>query len=77
MKKGLITVKEFANLWLTHREIEMLRMLTKDWSAPQIGKRLGLTKGTTRVYLHDLYRKINVSGRAGAAVWAVRNGIAK
>lgn len=77
MKKNLLTVRDFVNLGLTGREAEMLRMLVKDWSAPEIADKLDLTSGTVRVYLHDLYRKIKVKGRAGAAVWAVRNGLVK
>lgn len=62
---------------LTKRELKMLRMLANGASSEEIAAALGLATGTTRVYLHKLYRKINVKNRTQAAIWFIRKGQAK
>jgi DNA-binding CsgD family transcriptional regulator len=54
---------------LTERERRMLEMLARGATAHEIGRALGYTFGSTRVYLHFLYRKIGVKDKANAAVW--------
>lgn len=57
---------------LTERETRMLELLAAGASTERIAEATGLRPGTTRVYLHNLYRKINVDNRLQAAVWYLR-----
>lgn len=59
---------------LTERESKMLLMLTQGKSAQDIAKVLKLTYGTLRVYLHNMYKKLNVHNKTDAVIWAIRKG---
>jgi hypothetical protein len=47
----------------------MLELLGQGDSSKAIAKKLGYRPGTTRVYLHDLYRKIGVPNKTSAVIW--------
>ena len=47
----------------------MLELLSRGLSNAVIADKLGLKHGTTRVYLHALYRKIGVASKTAAVVW--------
>jgi DNA-binding CsgD family transcriptional regulator len=53
---------------LTLRDKQLLELLSAGLSGRDIAKKMDLTEGTTRVYLHNLYAKISVRGRAEAMV---------
>jgi DNA-binding CsgD family transcriptional regulator len=54
---------------LSERDTRMLVELAKGGSSKAIAKKLGYRPGTTRVYLHDLYRKIGVPNKTSAVIW--------
>lgn len=54
---------------LSERDLRMLDLLGKGDSSKAIAKKLGYRPGTTRVYLHDLYRKIGVPNKTSAVIW--------
>lgn len=54
---------------LTDREKKMLDLLTEGATSAAIAEKVGLTDGTTRVYLHKLYRRLKVANRTAAACW--------
>jgi DNA-binding CsgD family transcriptional regulator len=55
---------------LSAAERRVLRLLLTNLSEKEIAARLELTPGTTHVYVTEILRKFNVSGRAGlTAVW--------
>ena len=60
---------------LSHREKEILRLLTKGLSNPEIGEQLQLAAGTVRNYVSEILTKLDVSDRTQAAVKAVKLGI--
>ena len=55
---------------LTPRETEVLRMIAKGMTQPETAQLLGLSQHTVSGYVKDLYRKLNVSSRAEAALRA-------
>jgi LuxR family maltose regulon positive regulatory protein len=57
---------------LTKKEKEVADLLAKGKSGPEIAKATGLTYGTTRVYLHAIYKKIGVRNRTEAALRIAR-----
>ncbi|HEX4858207.1 MAG TPA: LuxR C-terminal-related transcriptional regulator [Usitatibacteraceae bacterium] len=58
-----------ALMQFSDTEIQLLQLLSSGLSCRDIAGRMGLTEGTTRVYLHHLYRKGHFHGRASAAAW--------
>jgi DNA-binding CsgD family transcriptional regulator len=59
------------NVDITDRDRRLLELLSKGLSNEEISKRLGYQHGSTRVYLHKLYRKLGVAGKTAAAMWYV------
>jgi NarL family two-component system response regulator LiaR len=60
---------------LTAREREVLRMIGAGWSNHQIAAQLYVSGNTVKTYIRSAYRKIGVTRRPEAVLWAVRNGL--
>jgi DNA-binding NarL/FixJ family response regulator len=60
---------------LTERESEVLLRVAKGFTLPEIGVQLGLSRHTIADYVKQIYRKLNVSSRAEAALEAQRMGL--
>jgi DNA-binding NarL/FixJ family response regulator len=60
---------------LTERESEVLLRVAKGFTLPEIGVQLGLSRHTIADYVKQIYRKLNVSSRAEAALEAQRLGL--
>lgn len=59
---------------LTRRETEILDCLTSGASNKQIARDLGITEATVKIHMKSLIRKIGVSNRTQAALWAIGSG---
>ena len=57
---------------LTDRETEILRMVVEGKANKVIASRLGLSEGTIKSHLRNIYRKLRVQTRAEAAAQAVQ-----
>jgi DNA-binding NarL/FixJ family response regulator len=60
---------------LTDRETEVLLRVAKGFTLPEIGQQLSLSRHTIADYVKQIYRKLNVSSRAEAALEAQRMGL--
>ena len=60
---------------LTPREVEVLTLIAKGYTSLVAAELLGLSRHTVAGYVKDIYRKLNVSTRAEAALEASRRGI--
>lgn len=60
---------------LTERERDVLMRVAKGFTLPEIAQQLGLSRHTVADYVKGIYRKLNVSSRAEAALEALRRGI--
>jgi DNA-binding NarL/FixJ family response regulator len=60
---------------LTDRENEVLLWVAKGFTLPEIGTQLNLSRHTIADYVKQIYRKLNVSSRAEAALEAQRLGL--
>lgn len=60
---------------LSDREAEILACLVNGHSNKAIANRLQITEGTVKVHLKGVLKKIHVSNRTQAAIWALQNGI--
>ncbi len=64
-----------GNISLTDRESEVLLRVAKGYTLPEIGVQLSLSRHTIADYVKQIYRKLNVSSRAEAALEAQRLGL--
>ena len=60
---------------LTDRENEVLLRVAKGFTLPEIAVQLNLSRHTISDYVKQIYRKLNVSSRAEAALEAQRLGL--
>ncbi len=58
---------------LSAREIEVLRLAAKGLANKQIARTLGISEHTVKVHLGNVFRRIGVSDRTSAAMWARDN----
>jgi len=61
---------------LSPREREILQRLAKGGSNKEIARDLDLAESTVKIHVQHILRKLNLSSRVQAAVWAIENGIA-
>lgn len=62
---------------LTERETEVLQRVAKGYTLPEIAQQLGLSRHTIGDYIKQVYRKLDVSSRAEAALEAARRGLVR
>ena len=62
---------------LNARETEILQRVAKGFTLPEIAAQLGLSRHTVADYVKQIYRKLNVSSRAEAALEAARLGLVR
>ncbi|HWP25669.1 MAG TPA: response regulator transcription factor [Xanthobacteraceae bacterium] len=52
---------------LTPREVEVAHLVVKGLSNREIGLQIGLSEGTVKIHLHNIYKKLGVSNRTALA----------
>lgn len=60
---------------LTDRENEVLILLTQGLFNKEIGYKLGISEKTVKNHVSNIFKKIGVSDRTQAAIYAVKNNI--
>jgi NarL family two-component system response regulator LiaR len=60
---------------LKERELEVLALLAKGLTNPQIAEQLSLSVSTIKFYVSAILEKLNVDTRTEAAAWAFQHGI--
>jgi two-component system nitrate/nitrite response regulator NarL len=61
---------------LSPREREIVQRLAKGGSNKEIARDLDLAESTVKIHVQHILRKLGLSSRVQAAVWAIENGIA-
>jgi HD-GYP domain-containing protein (c-di-GMP phosphodiesterase class II) len=61
---------------LTDRETEVVRLLVRGLQTKQVARRLGISPKTADRHVQNAYRKMGVSTRAGASLFAMHHGLA-
>ena len=64
-----------ASVTLSEREIEVLRLLSRGGTNAAIADELGLSPKTVERHVTHIYDKLGVTTRAGAAIYALENGL--
>jgi DNA-binding CsgD family transcriptional regulator len=55
---------------LTHRQRELLRLVAAGYTNAQIARQLGLSEGTVRIHLQNIYARLQVPSRTAAVTCA-------
>ena len=61
---------------LTPRQTDLLRLVADGHTNAQIARRLGLSEGTVRTHLENIYRRLQVSSRTAAVIRAFPDRLA-
>ncbi len=60
---------------LSQRELDVLKLMTKGYNNRQIADILFISEHTVKVHIRNIFRKIGVSDRTNAVLWAIERGI--
>lgn len=77
---GQASTKVIAGDWpgreegLTHREAEMLALITQGLSNTAIAERTALSMNSVKTHIRSCYRRIDVTTRTQAVLWGVEHG---
>ena len=63
------------NSLLSDREMEVLRLIAKGMLNKEIAKTLYISEKTVKNHISNIFRKLNVSDRTQAAVYALKNNL--
>lgn len=63
------------NVSLTKREEEVLRLIAKAYTSPEISKALFIAESTVETHRRNLIAKLGVKGTKGLVKWAVEKGL--
>jgi two-component system, NarL family, response regulator DegU len=66
---------DYSNTKLTRREVEVLRLITDGLLNKEIAHRLCISEKTVKNHVSNIFKKIEVSDRTQAAVYAIKNNI--
>jgi len=61
---------------LSHRELDVLRLVAQGWTNREIAEGLGIGEATVRTHVSSILSKLNLGSRTQAALYALREGLA-
>lgn len=65
-----------SNELLTKREVDVLKLIAEGLFNKEIAYRLNISEKTVKNHVSNIFKKINVSDRTQAAVYAIKNSFA-
>ena len=71
----MLILKKRAMSELTKREIDVLKMIASGAFNKEIASTLNISERTVKNHISNIFKKIQVSDRTQAAVFAIKNGI--
>ena len=60
---------------LTDREMEVLRLVAKGFSNPEVAEKLTVTEATVRTHVSNILSKLHLANRVQATLYALQEGI--
>ena len=74
-QEGFYLTARRADPSLSTREMDILRLLAEGHKNQEMARVLGVSIATVKSHLYHLFKKIGVSDRTQAVLWATRNGL--
>ena len=71
--KGQSISSKGDSIFLTQREIEILAMVAVGATNEEIADKLFISPHTVKTHIYNIFKKIDVSNRLQAALWAAKN----
>lgn len=75
LKEKLANKSGESALLLTKRELQVLKLIAEGLYNKEIAYKLEISEKTVKNHVSNIFKKINVSDRTQAAVFAIKNGI--
>jgi two-component system, NarL family, response regulator LiaR len=69
-------VQEVVSAVLSHREVDVLRLVAQGCTNREIAEQLGIGETTVRTHVSSILSKLNLGSRTQAALYALREGLA-
>jgi len=63
------SVSDPSSRLLTGRQREVVLLATQGLANKNIARRLGITEGTVKVHLHNIFERLGVRNRTALVVW--------
>jgi len=60
---------------LSQREVEVIKLMAKGYNNRQISDLLYISEHTVKVHIRNIFRKIGVTDRTNAVLWAIEKGL--
>jgi DNA-binding NarL/FixJ family response regulator len=60
---------------VSHREMDVLKLIVQGFSNKEIADRLGLSESTVKNHVYSLFAKLHVKDRTQAATTALKRGM--
>ena len=76
-KKKDKTQEEINNSSLTRREFEVIKLISKGYNNKEIATELYISEKTVKNHVSNIFKKIKVTDRTQAALYAIKNNISK
>ncbi len=75
LKESPSKKKKPSEIKLTKREVEIIKLITKENTAPQIADELNISQYTVETHRKNLLKKLNVKNSVGLAMYAIEKGL--
>ncbi len=66
-RAGRATTEDGLLTALTHRELQIMQLVSEGLSNKEVGRQLNVSDGTIKVHLHHIYQKLAISNRTALA----------
>ena len=60
---------------LSHREVDVIKLMARGYNNRQIADLLYISEHTVKVHIRNIFRKIDVTDRTNAVLWAIDRGL--
>jgi two-component system nitrate/nitrite response regulator NarL len=70
-----VTQRQLSVAGLTPRELEIAKLAGQGLRNQAIGTKLGISPATVKIHLHQIYRKLSLSGRLALMIYAQDNDL--
>lgn len=75
LQRQVLEPRGLAFTGLTHREVEVLRLVADGYGTGEIAEKMSYSERTVKNVLHDVTTRLNLRNRSHAVAYALREGL--